>query len=208
MPVEQAAVIALPDEVGEPGLALEGIFISGRRPGGSVIAAPHPLYGGRLENPVVTEIALRLESVQLASLRFNWRGVAASAGEVSGENDIADQDYGAALAFLEESVTGPISACGYSFGSAAAVRAAASSERISRLILVAPPPALLDADALARFDGPVFMAVGDRDEFAPLAQVEELASKLENATLEVLVGSDHFFATGTGELGRALERWL
>jgi alpha/beta superfamily hydrolase len=135
-------MIALPAGP-EEGLVLEGLHLcageaeGGDRPG-AVIAPPHPLYGGSMESPVVTELADACERSAIESLRFNWRGVGASAGQVSGDIDSGIADYAAALDWIEESVGGPITACGYSFGAAVAVRAAAARPRVRRLLLVSP----------------------------------------------------------------------
>ena len=152
--------VAIPLEGGEQ--ALEGIFIAGVDDDamGVVVAAPHPLYGGSMDSPVVNEIAYAARKAGLASLRFNWRGVGASAGVISGEADDADADYRAALQHLLETVPGAVVAAGYSFGAAAAVRVAAGEPRIRRLLLLAPPPALLDVDALAAFAGDVLLDGG------------------------------------------------
>jgi alpha/beta superfamily hydrolase len=135
---EKMVAIAL----GDGGESLEGIYLAGASGDdrGAVIAPPHPLYGGSLESPVVAELAFACHRHGIATLRFNWRGVGASAGEASGDAAIADEDYAAALAHLAETVPGALLACGYSFGSAAAVRAAERSPRVRRLVLVAPPP--------------------------------------------------------------------
>src|SRR5262249_33232416 len=140
------------------------------------------------------------------TVRFNWRGVGASGGEPSGDNAQADADYAAALAYLEDTVDGPLVAAGYSFGAAAAVRVASASPRVRRLLLVAPPPALLDAAALARFGGRALIVVGSRDSFAPSA---ELAERLgPRQSLEVIADADHFFASGLADIGRLARAWL
>ena len=67
---------------------------------------------------------------------------------------------------------------------------------------------MLDGELLASFAGSVFIAAGDRDEFAPAAQLEALCAGLENGHFSELEETDHFFARGTAELGRTLERWI
>jgi len=150
--LDKMIAIAMP---GAP-WALEGIFtgVAGADPGGAVVAAPHPLYGGSMDSPVVAELAWACQSAGYATVRFNWRGVGASGGEVSGDPALADSDYAAALDYLEETAPGPILAAGYSFGAAAAVRVAHTRPRVRRLVLVSPPPALLDARALGGVRGP------------------------------------------------------
>jgi alpha/beta superfamily hydrolase len=176
--------------------------------GGAVIAPPHPLYGGSMESPVVTEIAHACEHAELESLRFNWRGVGASAGELTSDAEAGVQDYAASLDWIEETVEGPITACGYSFGAATAVRAVVSRPRARHLLLVSPPPAMLDAEALAAFPGRVSVVVGGRDDFAPVGELQEILSGLEGARFEVIPRADHFFMTALAEVGRIARSFL
>jgi hypothetical protein len=204
---ERAIAIA---REGDP-LALDGTFLAaagGSAADGAVIAPPHPLYGGSMQSPVVNEIAYACQKAGIASLRFDWRGVGASAGQASESAADADQDYGAVLAHLEETVNGGLLACGYSFGAAAALRAGAAHPRVTRLVLVSPPPGLLDPAALARFAGRVWIATGEADSIAPARELEALAARVRHARLVVIPECDHFFAAGLAELGRELSAWL
>jgi alpha/beta superfamily hydrolase len=205
-PKERA--VAIPLEGGEQ--ALEGIFTAGRDDDavGVVIAAPHPLYGGSMDSPVVNEIAYAARKAGMASLRFNWRGVGASAGVMSGEAGDAEADYGAAFRYLMETVPGAVVAAGYSFGAAAAVRVADREPRIRRLILLAPPPALLDVDALATFAGDVLLLGGALDAIAPAAELERIASMLPRADFAAIPRADHFFAAGLADVARITASWL
>lgn len=204
--LERAVAIAL----GDGRFALEGIFVAGpgRGAAGAVIAPPHPLYGGSMDSPVVNELAYACEKAGIASLRFNWRGVGGSAGAPSGEVADADADYRASLAYLEETVPGPVIACGYSFGAAAGLRVSVAQPRVERLILVSPPIALLDCEALAAFPGPVLVITGERDAFAPPAGLGQVLDSAASARLEVVPEADHFFMRGLAEVGRAASRWL
>lgn len=207
---ERPATIALDGPDGERGLALEGLHVpaEGTPDGGAVVAPPHPAYGGSMDSPVVTELAHACARTRLESLRFNWRGVGASGGEVTGDFDVAQADYRAALAFIEDSVQGPVVACGYSFGAATAVRASLGRATVRRMVLVAPPPAMLDDRALASFPGAIFVATGARDAIAPPDELEKRCAALERAEFVVIPDTDHFFMTGLGQLGRAATEWL
>jgi alpha/beta superfamily hydrolase len=190
--------------------ALEGIFtgVTETEPGGAVVAAPHPLYGGSMDSPVVAELAWACQSAGYASVRFNWRGVGASGGEVTGDPALADADYAAALAYLEETVSGPVLAAGYSFGACAAVRVAHQSPRVRRLVLVAPPASLLDSSALAGFRGSALVVVGSRDSFAPIPELGQLLGESDQRRLEVIPDADHFFASGLADISRLARAWL
>src|SRR5690242_10050450 len=123
--------ITVPAASGAP-LSLEAVFDAGQH-GAAVIAPPHPLYGGRLDNPVVIALADGLRAAGLATLCFNFRGVGQSSGHASGATADAEADYRAALDHLMRKQHGPFVAAGYSFGAAAATRIAAKDHRIERL---------------------------------------------------------------------------
>jgi len=156
----------------------------------------------------VNEIAYACRKAGIASLRFDWRGVGASAGEPSGSARDADEDTAAALAHLEETVSGELLACGYSFGAAAALRAGAGHPRVTRLVLVSPPPGLLDPEALARFPGRVLVVTGEADAVAPAGQLAALAARARHSRMRVIPDCEHFFVEGLAELGRELSAWL
>jgi alpha/beta superfamily hydrolase len=206
---EPSRGVEAPDRLAEAG-SLEGIFIAGAAGSnrGAVVAPPHPLYGGSIESPVLNEIAYACTRAGIASLRFNWRGVGASTGVASGDASDADADYRAALAQMGETVDGPIVACGYSFGAAAAVRVALAERRIDRLVLVAPPPAALPPGAFARLARPALVLVGERDFLAEPDRLGELAESASGVQLEVIPLADHFFAAGLADLSRLAAVWL
>lgn len=191
-----------------PGSSLDGIFVAGSGASGAVIAPPHPLHGGSMESPVVSELAWACRRAGIASLRFNWRGVGASAGRPSGEPGAADADYAAALSHLAETVGGSLVACGYSFGAAAALRAAQPASRVERLVLVAPPPALVAPEALARAGCPLLVLTGAHDALAPPDALSPVLETAPRATLVVIPEADHFFGAGLLELGRRVAAWL
>jgi alpha/beta superfamily hydrolase len=209
--MEQPAPIALPDRPDRLGWVLDGLYRAGLGPetGGAVIAPPHPLYGGSLESPVVSEIGFACEKAGIASLRFNWRGIGGSTGQRSGTPEDALEDYNAALDFLEESVSPPLVAAGYSFGAVTAV-VAAERTTVRRLVLVAPPPAILDRMLVESFKGKIFIAVGDSDTLAPAGELEAIAKDLDHVQFEQLDQTDHFFVSGPGLklLQSALSAWL
>lgn len=191
--------------------ALEGVFQAAEVAGpplGSLIAPPHPLYGGSMDSPVASELAWASVRAGIPALRFNWRGVGASTGLASGDPRDADADYASALAHLAETVPGKVVACGYSFGAAAALRAARLHPRIGRVLLVAPPGALLEPGALRALERPTLILTGADDRLAP---AESLAVEIEDAPrarLEIIPEADHFFTSGLAEVGRRAYAWL
>jgi alpha/beta superfamily hydrolase len=161
-----------------------------------------------MDSPVATEVGIATSDAGYASLRFNWRGVGGSAGRPSGEVRDADVDYVAALAFMKESVEGPILACGYSWGALAAARVGLEDPRVRKLVLVAPPPDGLDASRLAEGGKPALVIAGDRDAYVPEPALRERLEGLADVEIVVLDGVDHFFMSGLDEVGHAVRRWL
>jgi len=164
--------------------------------------------GGAMDSPVTTEIGLALCDLGFVSLRFNWRGVGASAGIASGEADDADTDYRAALAFMQESVEGPIIGCGYSWGAVTAVRVCLEVPRVQKLVLVAPPPAMLEGSTLASCGKALLVIVGDQDQYAPVDALREVLDGRDRTELIVLKDADHFFMAGLAEIGRGIRNWF
>ena len=189
---EQGVTIPIEAEA----LALEGAWQAGEGQGGGVIAAPHPLYGGSLDHPVVNELAYALYCEGLPSLRFNWRGVGASQGEPSGDPAPALADYAAAVEHLARTVRGPLVAAGYSFGAIAALRAALADVRLRSLVLVAPPVRMLQGLALRELERPLLIIAGTQDALAPVAGLRAALEGVADARLELIEGADHFFVSG------------
>ena len=167
----------------------------------AVVAPPHPLYGGRLDNPVVAALAAALAASGYAPTCFNWRGVGESAGSPSGSLEDAQADYHAALeeaqrcrreAGLE---SGRALAAGYSFGAAAAlgVAVAGNDARIGRLVLVAPPVAMIETLDLASLEAPLHVIAAERDQFAPLDALADALSRAREPRIDVVPDADHFF---------------
>jgi alpha/beta superfamily hydrolase len=212
-PFERPATIGLPEISGlSPGSSLEGLWLPARGEdgprGGAVVAPPHPLMGGSMDSPVTTEIALAASDAGYGTLRFNYRGVGGSAGTPSGEAEDADVDYRAALEFTQESVDGAILACGYSWGALAASRICVESARVRKLVMIAPPPAMLDCAALAAWGRPILVIAGDQDKFVPIDELKTGLGTIEGAELVVLAGVDHFFMAGLVDVGRQTRGWL
>jgi hypothetical protein len=207
--IERPATLALPDDEAGVGAALEALYVRADEAGagGAVIAPPHPLMGGSFESPVVAEIAHACEAAGRATLRFNWRGVGASAGERSEDAAVADVDYAAALSFLSDSGDEPIVACGYSFGALTALRATDRFQRSRRMILVAPPPSMLDRELLLAYPNEIFIACGDSDPYVDVAELSTLTREARAVHLEVIPDCDHFFMSGLGRIGQAIADW-
>lgn len=105
-----------------------------------VICHPHPRHGGTMTNKVVTTLARTAHDCGVATLRFNFRGVGASAGEFD-DGRGETQDALSAVAYGRQ--LWPAATCwlaGFSFGGCVALRASTTrgAGRIGKLLTVAP----------------------------------------------------------------------
>ena len=89
----------------------------------AVVCHPHPLFGGTLTNKVVHTLARTFNDAGMPSLRFNFRGVGASAGtHDGGEGEV--QDALAAVRYCRTQwPQAAVWLAGFSFGAAVAVKA-------------------------------------------------------------------------------------
>ena len=168
--------------------------------GAALIAHPHPLYGGTLDNKVVQTLAKAFFTLHYAAVRFNFRGVGRSAGtfdEGVGETDDALAVLAHARRRFGEAL--PVVLAGFSFGAYIAVRA---SERIQaeRLVLVAP--------AVGRFPirhvpDDTIAIHGEEDDVVPLADVFAWA-RPQALPIVVFPGCGHFFHGRLPQLARVV----
>ena len=176
-----------------------------------VFAHPHPEQGGTMHTKVVFQGAKGLTRIGCAVLRFNFRGVGASAGAVDagqGEKD----DYRAALDAMQARYPGaPLWAAGFSFGSWIALETGSDDPRVAVLIAIAPPVAREGytwARTLAS-DKPKVFIQGDMDELCPIQDLWAFYARLkEPKELVVIDGADHLFEGKTEQVGEALEELL
>lgn len=158
-----------------------------------IVCHPHPLFGGTLTNKVVHTVARAFRARGAATLRFNFRGVGASAGQYD-EGRGETEDLLAVAAWAGR--RWPDAALwlgGFSFGSWVALRAV---DRLApqRLVTVAPPVGRWDFGALPTPRCPWLVVQGDRDELVDAAAVAAWAAASgASPQLTVLAGADHFF---------------
>lgn len=158
-----------------------------------IICHPHPLFGGTMNNNVVTAIARIATMWDFTSLRFNFRGVGESAGTFGGGTS-EQEDVKGAVDYLEEEGKPPvILIAGYSFGAVAGLPVAVDDERVGGLIGVAPPLEMFDFGFLRECPKPKLFVCGDRDTICPPSKMEEFFETFsEPKWLRILPAIDHF----------------
>jgi uncharacterized protein len=178
-----------------PAGALECVVEDVARPGSryAVICHPHPVFGGTMDNKVVTTLARALQSAGIPVIRFNFRGVGASGGRFDqGVGETADAE--AVAQWGAERWPGrELVLTGFSFGAYVALRLA-QQPRLAYLISIAPPVDRFDVAGLRVPSCPWLIVQGDSDDVVNPAAVIDWARGLHpQPQLAVLPGVGHFF---------------
>jgi len=166
----------------------------------ALVAHPHPLYGGTMENKVAQTLARTFVTLGYVVARFNFRGVGESEGvhdDGRGEVD----DMAIMYAHMRERYPGlPVTLSGFSFGTFVqaqfALRLAEQGQPAERLVLVGTaagkwPMPPVPADTI--------LIHGELDDTITLQQVFDWARPLD-IPVTVIPGADHFFHRRLGHI--------
>ncbi len=168
-----------------------------------VICHPHPLFGGTMENKVVTTVARAMHELGMPTVRFNFRGVGGSDGAFDqGIGETGDADAVASWGAARWPGRTLIIA-GFSFGGAVALRLA-QGRPARQLITIAPAVQLIDR-TMPVPRCPWSVIQGDADDVVDPAAVIEWVNGLDPMPqLVVLPGVGHFFHGRLRELRDAV----
>lgn len=121
---------------------LEALYLDHPEPRGlALICHPNPVQGGTMLNKVVSTLQRTARDAGLITLRFNYRGVGASAGTHDMGTGEVDDAEAAATWLREKHPDLPITLLGFSFGGFVAAtlggRLEAKDEKLAHLFMVA-----------------------------------------------------------------------
>jgi alpha/beta superfamily hydrolase len=166
----------------------------------ALVAHPHPLYGGTMDNKVAVTLARTFVALGYVAVRFNFRGVGASAGvhdDGRGETD----DMLVMLEHMQARYPGlPVALTGFSFGTYVQAmlqqRLVAEGRPAERLALIGTaagkwPMPDVPADTI--------LIHGEQDDTITLAQVLDWA-RPQDLPVIVIPGADHFFHRKLGHI--------
>lgn len=187
---------------------LEALYRELQDPDGvAVVCHPHPQGGGTLHNKVVFRAARGLEAANVATLRFNFRGVGSSAGQHDqgeGEQD----DFNAALNWITKKHPGKtVFAGGFSFGAWVASRAGWETPIVDALFLIGTPVNKYDFGYLRHCEKPMLFLHGTQDEHGDANKLEALAQQVRNAETVIVTGADHFFSKQIDAVEETMRTW-
>jgi alpha/beta superfamily hydrolase len=161
--------------------------------GVAVIAHPHPLFGGTMDNKVVQTLARAFVACGWTAVRFNFRGVGASEG-VHDEGRAECEDLHAVVA--QVAPEGPLAIAGFSFGAfvaSCAIDRLWTARDIRQVVLVGTAAsrfavAVLPPESHER----ALIVHGEQDDTVPLASVLDWA-RPQSLPVTVVPGGGHFF---------------
>lgn len=196
----------LPLDLAGPAGRLEALAYTPASPAGAALLLhPHPLFGGNLHNKVVFSAQRVCAELGLATLRFNFRGVGASAGRYDdGQGEQADVRAG--LAQLVATLPGlPLYLVGFSFGAWLALRVGCLRADIAGIAALGTPVDWGELDFLERSSVATLFIHGDRDQYCdPAALAARYPRFAPPKRLEWVAGADHFFSDRLEPLSRTL----
>ena len=171
--------------------------------GVALVAHPHPLMGGTMDNKVAVTLAKTFHHLGYATLRLNFRGVGRSAGvfdEGIGETD----DAHAALDFALRTYGGDgLVLAGFSFGTYVQTRLwqrIKDDRKVERLVLTGPAVNRFKLEAVPE---DTIVIHGEEDDVVPLADVLGWA-RPQHLPLVVFPGCGHFFHGRLTQLQRVI----
>jgi alpha/beta superfamily hydrolase len=169
----------------------------------AVICHPHPVYGGTMDNKVVTTVARAMHECSIPTVRFNFRGVGRSGGVFDqGIGETADAVAVAAFAAARWPGRAMLAA-GFSFGGYVALRLAQRSLP-QKLIAIAPAVHLFEPGTGAP-RCPWVIIQGDADDVVdPRAVIAWAAALSPVPRMVVLPDVGHFFHGRLRELRNAV----
>ena len=152
--------------------------------GVALIAHPHPLYGGTLDNKVVQTLARAFVDLGYAAWRPNFRGVGATEGtHDEGRGELEDLH-----AVLQHTGAETFVLAGFSFGAALQAQLAQRATP-ERMVLVGIGITRIPAPKVPR---DTLVIHGESDDTVPLATVLDWA-RPQDLPVIVVPGADHFF---------------
>jgi alpha/beta superfamily hydrolase len=161
--------------------------------GVAVIAHPHPMFGGTMDNKVVQTLARAFVQCGWVAVRFNFRGVGASTGVYDeGRGELQDL-----LAVIAHSAPqGALALAGFSFGAyvtSHAVQALGADRPPEKLVLVGTAATRFDvAPVPADLHARTLVLHGEADDTVPLSDVLNWA-RPQILPVMVIPGVGHFF---------------
>jgi alpha/beta superfamily hydrolase len=157
-----------------------------------IICHPHPLFGGTMNNKVVTTLERTFKELGLATVRFNFRGVGKSEG-IYDEGKGEVQDLIAIVDWVKKNnPENSLWLAGFSFGSYVAA-VGATVLPCEKLICIAPPVTRFGFVDL-KVQCPWIVVQGEEDDVVIPSDVYAWVDSQSNKPVLIKIpGASHFF---------------
>ena len=165
----------------------------------ALIAHPHPLQGGTLDNKVVQTLAKTFAALGYAATRFNFRGVGLSEGRFDDGIGETDDALAALTAAKLEFGELPVALAGFSFGSYVQTRVA-HAIAAERMVLIGPAVKRFPIEAVPP---DTIVIHGEEDDVVAIADVLTWA-RPQQLPIIVFPGCGHFFHGRLPQLQRVI----
>jgi uncharacterized protein len=187
---------------------LEALYRDLQDPAGiAIVCHPLPTGGGTLHNKVVFRAARGLEAANVATLRFNFRGVGTSGGKFEG-GDGEQDDVTAAIEWARRKHPDrKLIVGGFSFGSWVASRVACERPDVDGIFLIGAPVNRYELGFLRQCDKPLLFIHGTDDEHGDIGKLEKLAGDVRTAETVIVTGADHFFTRQLEAVEETMRTW-
>jgi uncharacterized protein len=173
----------------------------------AVVCHPLPTGGGTLHNKVVFRAARGLENANVATLRFNFRGVGTSGGKFD-NGDGEQDDVTAAIEWVKRKHPDKkLFVGGFSFGAWVATRVACERTDVDAMFLIGTPINKYDFSYLQHCERPMLFVHGTQDEHGDAAKLDKLVQAIRNAESVTVTGADHFFTKQLEAVEETMRTW-
>jgi uncharacterized protein len=163
-------------------------------PAVAILCHPLPTEGGTMHNKVVTMAARALRELGIDSVRFNFRGVGASAGSFDDGRGETDDLLAVAEWVRSQRADAALWLAGFSFGAYVALHAAATLQPSFMLSIAPPVRRSWDFDTLTLPTCPWLVIQGEADEVVdPQAVFAWIAAMDDPPQLVRMPDTSHFF---------------
>ena len=176
----------------------------------AIVAHPHPLYGGTMDNKVAQTLAKTFSGLGYITVRFNFRGVGQSAGKHDAGNGETD-DTLTVIEWARQQFNqhGAVVLAGFSFGtlvqSRVALRLEEQGQKVARMVFVGTAAGKWPVESVPQDS---IVIHGEQDETITLNDVLRWAEP-QDLPVVVVAGADHFFHRRLHVIRRIIERqWL
>ncbi len=177
-----------------------------------ILLHPHPLYGGDMDNPIISILESVFLKNHLSTFRFNFRGVSSSHADFDGIRGATLDGSNACAVLREQSLT--ISGLvGYSFGGSVALRLALSIPVKFVITLSASLDLYSEGsfpiDNLSKISCPLLMFHGTADQMVSITDMTRISNEIETGVKTIsLANEGHFYYQSIPSVTREIHSFI